>query len=174
MVRPAVASSRTTTASPSPRSRRPTSRPSATRSASCSSARRPEPVAPDTGPTRRGAGSADRRAARGPPPPGADPLLLDRAPGRLLRAPRLPRRQRPRPRRSAHPRSTRPYPEARRRRADQGPQPGGKRRLLRRDRDAAGGCRRCCAETSPRACRRRSRPRCCSTASGRCRRRPRR
>ena len=35
----------------------------------------------------------------GPAPAGADPLLLDRAPGRLLRAPRLPRRQRPRPRR---------------------------------------------------------------------------
>ncbi len=36
------------------------------------------------------------------------------------------------------------------RRPDQGPQPGGQRRLLRRGRDASWGCRRCCGRTSPR------------------------
>ena len=120
----------------------------------------------------RGPLGADRRAARGAAPAGAHPLLLDRAPDRLLRAARLPRRQRARA--LGRQRALRALPRRRRRRPDQDPQPGGQRRLLRRGRRASSACRRCCARTSPRTSPRRSRPRSCSTASGRCRRRPRR
>ena len=110
--------------------------------------RRPDATLPRS---RRPRGGRPRGADRGPAggaaPPGADPLVLDRAPGRLLRAPRLPRRQRARAlgRRSA----LRPLPRRRRGRPDQDPQPGGQSGCPARRSGGCSGCRRCCARTSP-------------------------
>ena len=92
---------------------------------------------PDRAHGPRGAARAARRAAADAAPPGAHPLVLGRAPRRLLRPARLPRRQRPRAGDRRAP--VQPLPARRHRPADEDARPGGQRPRLRRGRGRARG-----------------------------------
>ena len=108
---------------------------------------------------------AARRAARGPRAPGLHARLLERAPQRLLRAPRVPRRQRARAGGDRPPVPAAGGRALRRRAADEDPRAGRVGAVVPRASPSASRCPSACARRRPTGCAtappRSSRPSAC-------------